>query len=115
MEEAAVHRSVAEDTDGSRVGIGKDGLRAMLLRGQREPGWGQAQGFVPRDGLEGIELMPDGKSPFQRSLPAAHGVEQSGRRVDTVEIFGYFAAQEPARHRVRRVALHLGRFSRPVN
>ena len=64
VKEAAIHGPIAEHTHRSRVGVGQDGLRTVLLGDVPQPFRDQVQCLIPADGFEDIGLVAGGHSPF---------------------------------------------------
>ena len=106
VKEAAIHGAIAEHPHRSRVGVGQDGLRTVLLGNESQPFRDQVQGLVPADAFEDVSLAAVGHFPFGCSGPAAHGVEQPRGRIDPIQIFGDLAAEKAASDRMLRIALH---------
>jgi len=96
VKEAAIHGSVAEQTDRAGVGIRQDGLRPILLANEPQPFRYEVEGLVPADALEDVSLAAVWHSPFRRPLSAAHGVEQPRGRIDAIQILGDLAAEKAA-------------------
>src|SRR5580698_2688477 len=57
VEEAAVHRTVAEEANGSGVGIGQDGLGAVGVTDLLQARGDGIESFVPGDALKGFGLF----------------------------------------------------------
>ena len=108
VEEAAIHGAVAELADGAGVGVGQDRFGAVLAGDDGEAGRDGVEGFVPGDALEGFGFAAVGERGFGNAGAAAHRVEQAVRRVNAVEVFRDFAAEEAARDGVIGVAAKFG-------
>ena len=105
MKEAAIHGAIAKHAHVSRIGIGQDGLRTMLLCDRAQTFRDQVECLVPADGFEDLCLAAGGHFPFRRAGPAPHRMQKPRRRINPVQILGHLGTQKAARHRMRRVAL----------
>ena len=108
VEEAAIHGAVAELADGAGIGVGQDRFRSVLAGDCGQARGDGIESFVPGDALEGFCFAAVRQHGFGHAGAAAHGIEKAVGRVDAVEIFGDFAAEEPAGDGVIRVAAKLG-------
>jgi len=99
MEEAAVHTVPVNLSECSAVGERQNGFGAELHGRGLEPCGNFVERFTPGDTLErlGSRAALGGDS--------AHGMKQAVRRVNTLKILGYFAAQKTARDGMIWIAL----------
>ena len=114
MEEAPIHRAVAQLPDGTRVAVRQHTLRTPLGGDGPQPRGDLGQSFVPRNALEGGELLPAPERPLGHAGAAPHGIEQAVGRVDMIEVARYLAAQKATRDGMRGIARELHRALTPV-
>ncbi len=107
MKEPPVHRPESEHANGSRVAVGQNRLRPKLLRNPLQPLSNRDERLIPTDALKGLVLLPALERTFGHAWFPLQREKNPLRRIHPVKILGYLAAQEPLRHRMRRVARHL--------
>ena len=107
VKEAAVHGGIAKLADGARIAVRQDAFRPELCRDCLQLHGNRVQRLIPRDAFKGFGLASLRQRAFRHTGFAAHGIEKPLGRVHAIQIPRHLAAQEAARDRMRRVALHL--------
>jgi len=105
MEEPPVHGRSVQNAQCPTVGVRQNGLASEFCCNALKTKGNLGERLFPRNAPEitGILATPT----LRRHSP--HRVEHAIRRIDPVQILCDLRAQEPARHRMRRIPLNLRR------